>query len=350
MLRSFFAYIYQMNLRLYIPLAFLALLCSACRKDTGKLPLNPGSLLGLPTQEPPWPCEDTALDWRKHPIDPFLTEVTSYHGKQSVWRVLYDLRDPDLIYYLTNEGRNFHHLWKYNRATKLKTLLDKDVLNNISISPTGWLAYEKTDKNIYKIKTNGDSLTQLTVKGVYLYPVWDETGKYLFFMDDYTKGGYNYKTDHSGRIIDTLKNIYSMVFPYKQELYYLKLENNIFYIIRRNNATQRERVIISRAMGNVYGETIQGFFTNADQTELYWYGAHGLSRTNLLSLQTKRIIIGGGNSMNAIMHYRQSPFSKHFIAIQFNTEYIDYYNLRSTNKILEFTEDGTCRRTVEIPD
>jgi hypothetical protein len=342
-----------MNLRLYIPLAFLAMLCSACRKDTGKLPLNPGSLLGLPTPEPSWSCEDTALDWRKHPIDPFLTEVTSYHGKRSVWRVLYDLRDPDVIYYLTNEGRNFHHLWKYNRTTKLKTLLDKDVLNNISISPTGWLVYDKTDKNIYKIKTNGDSLTQLTKNGIYLYPSWSFDSKYIFIYQDY---GMPYTpvqkinaTD--GSVVDTLKDISLssyVCFSSNDIMYYYKAVNSDRMLVQRNLTTQEERVIVSSL--NNLGAKIQYCFPDANNKVLYWWSSEGLYKTDLHSLQSSRVIVGGGNSKNAIMHYRQSPFSKHFIAIQFNTEYIDYYNLKRTNKILEFTEDGTCRRTVEIPD
>jgi hypothetical protein len=343
-----------MNLRLYIPLAFLALLCSACRKDTGKLPLNPGSLPGLPTPEPSWSCEDTALDWRKHPIDPFLTEVTSYHGKRSVWRVLYDLRDPDLIYYLTNEGRNFHHLWKYDRASKMKTLLDKDVLNNISISPTGWLVYDKTDINIYKIKTNGDSLTQLTKNGGFLYPSWSFDSQYIFIYQDYglPLGARVLKIKATdGSVTDTLMDIsisLSVCFASDIMMYYIKVNGSERMLIQKNLATQEERVIVSQH--NNLGAKLEYFFADANNKAVYWWNSDGLYKTNLYSLQSSRVIVGGGNSKNAIMHYRQSPFSKHFIAIQFNTEYIDYYNLKRTNKILEFTEDGTCRRTVEIPD
>lgn len=332
---------------LYSILSFVLILLISCRKDVG---LKPSTLNIIETHDN-FICEDTALNWEKFPNPPW----TGYNyftekAKETVWRVVYDPVSSNTIYYLTNEGSNFHTLWRYNRITKAKMKLDENILNNINIHKNGWLVYDKTDKNIYKIKSNGDSLRKLTSNGTYLYPSWSDDGSSIFYWDDNDSKGIVYKINTNGLIIDTLKQIYSNIYSIKNYVYYLKLSNNIFYLVQRDLNTNKEINIVTRSVGNSYGESFDNFFANEDNTILYWWGDHGLSKTDLSTLQTTRIVNGGFGSQNQLMQFRRSPINGRFLAIQFNQTLIDSFTIRLTNKIIEFTEDGSCRRTIEIPD
>lgn len=332
---------------LKIIILFILVTIYGCKKDAGR---ESAPFPIIVTSEN-FTCEDTMLNWEKLPPDP-PTGYNYYTEKanETVWRVLYDPHDRNVIYYTTNEGNNFHHLWKYNRLYGTKVFLDNNVLINLSISKNGWLAYEKQDKNIYIIKTNGDSLTKLTSKGTYLFPSWSEDGKNVFYWDDSNPTGIIFKANRKGIIIDTLKQIYSGVFQIKNFVYYLKFSNNVFYLVQRNLDNNIEKDIVTRAVGNTLGENIMDFYTNDDNTILYWCGDHGLSKTDLTTLQTTRIINGGNGSQNPTWNYKRSRINGRFIAVQYNQTFIDSFTIRATNKILEFKEDGSCRRTVKIPD
>lgn len=299
-------------------------------------------------------CEDTAFNWSPFPPEPAMGwQFHSDYGGKSPWRVVYDPRDYNTIYYLTQEyGPSTNKLWKYNRILKTKTLLDAQVLNNMDISTTGWLVYEKIDRNIYKIKINGDSLTQLTHKGGFAYPYWSKDGSYIYIYHDKPTPTEDkiIKIKNDGTIIDTVKNISvsSKIYFSENYLYYFQVVDGEYRLIQKDLNNQNERVIVSNANHN--GEPFFHFFTDNANRVLYWYGFLALYKTDLTTLQTTKVINSGYHSRNNILHYRQSQFNKRFIAIQFNKEVSGPYSIKSSAKIVEFTEDGLCKRTVEIPD
>lgn len=331
---------WTLNIMVLISLSFFC----ECRKDSGKIIIP--DIPSIP--EETFNCEDTFFDRNKYEVSQFAEVQGPSKASGTVSRVLYDVQDENVIYYLTGGGTESRYLYRYDRKTKSRTLLDKRVLYNISVNNNGWLAYDKIDGNIYKIKTNGDSLKQMTYDGASLWPRWTEDNKYIYYVSSGKNKFPIYKMDVTGKNIDSLKEVYSYVWPVRNFLYYLKLADSTFYLIQKDLNSGQEKTIVTRKFGQP--ESIADFYTDKNNTILYWWGDYGLFKTDLLTLETKLVIYGGANTANQILHYRQSPFTGRFIAIQFNTTYINYNLLKQSNRILEFTADGTCMRTLEIPD
>lgn len=81
-----------------------------------------------------------------------------------------------------------------------------DVLSGISWSTKNWIIFTKSNNELFKIKANGDSLTQLTSTGDYNnYAKWSPSGgKYLYF-DASSSGTFPMKiSDISGTHIDSI--------------------------------------------------------------------------------------------------------------------------------------------------
>lgn len=69
------------------------------------------------------------------------------------------------------------NLMKYNMASsELIGLTNKKVLYQPSFSTKGWIAFNSSDKQIWKIKENGDSLTRITHGDENWYPDWSPNG------------------------------------------------------------------------------------------------------------------------------------------------------------------------------
>lgn len=322
----------------------------SCRKDTGKLPV---SLPTLPEPEDTFVCEKRDIDTLPVPIEPPSGyDFANKYGKDGIVEMACDPNDKNVIYYTTLEHFNFNYLYKYNRKTGLKTLLDKNVLMSVSANKNGWLVYVKYDKNIYKIKTNGDSLKQLTKKGTCLNPAWNFEGNYVYYYDDgfISYGGNKvYKLNSNGSYVDTLKDISisSGVTETSDFLYYMKLEGSNFSIQQRNKKTGSERTVVSK-QNNLGASVNATWFTDPEEQNIYWYQEIGLFKTSLSTLQTN-LLIEARLGKYFLNHFNLSS-SNRILCVQNYSEYVEPYTILSSSCILEFTLDGTCLRKVPIPD
>jgi dipeptidyl aminopeptidase/acylaminoacyl peptidase len=80
---------------------------------------------------------------------------------------------------LDSAGRAHRHLYLLNTATQQQRLLLRDVGCGLSWSSRGWLALERRGQ-LWKMKANGDSLTQLTPsQPSSQLPVWSPSGQQL---------------------------------------------------------------------------------------------------------------------------------------------------------------------------
>jgi len=328
-------------------LSCCVLIFSTCRKDVAIKPSVLNEVLNPAVYVPPFSCEDTTLLWPTLPPNqPGINfDFANVFGKESVWRVIPDPKDIDVIFYLTSEivGNN-HHLWKYNLKTKQKSWLDKDLTGNVRINDKGWIVYDKYDWKIYKIKTNGDSLTQLTFNGNCLSPYWSFDEKFIYF------GGFSgttecqYKIDEKGNVLDTLFGNDIGIY-YKDYMYRFATINNQTFVYQKNLGNNSEKIVLQSSTLS-QGENVALFYPNEIHSNLYWEGGHGLSKTNLLSLQSNRLI----NGQKRFYHFRQSPITKNFYCIFFTLSAINNSTLKQTSEVYELSEDGKCRRKINLPD
>ncbi len=123
------------------------------------------------------------------------------------------LNPNEFVYVLSYAERS--GLYKYDKLNKASTQIIKFVPNNYIAYPSdyirwsrkGWLIFTDLYNNVYKIKDNGDSLTQLTFTGKDWKPEWNKEGT-LFLTEHYSttlKKYFNIIHNENGAEIDTIK-------------------------------------------------------------------------------------------------------------------------------------------------
>lgn len=122
----------------------------------------------------------------------------------------------EFVYFVYDNNRINSGIYIYNMATKQKTLvLETDLAakkqypqSDIRWSRKGWLIFADFDANIYKIKPNGDSLTQLTFESGNFKPEWNYDGT-LFCIEHLSPINNKYYTiirNENGLVVDSLQN------------------------------------------------------------------------------------------------------------------------------------------------
>lgn len=95
-----------------------------------------------------------------------------------------------------------YDLWLFDMCEGEKYLLQNDVSFLWDWSKRDWLLITKRDRNLYKIKSNGDSLTLLNAGGFNTYATWNPTGDKFMFLDN--NSGVPLM-DINGNRIDTMR-------------------------------------------------------------------------------------------------------------------------------------------------
>lgn len=102
----------------------------------------------------------------------------------------YNPNNPDEIVFLINDFKKEKFgLYYLNLVTKEKKILyDRRVHFQPKWGKNGWILFCGNNKQAWKVKPNGDSLTQLTFDGENYSPEWNKDGT-LFLTNNY-KGKY----------------------------------------------------------------------------------------------------------------------------------------------------------------
>jgi hypothetical protein len=84
------------------------------------------------------------------------------------------------------QNDNDTDLFKYSFCSGKATLIAKHVFYYASWSVKDWVLFTGTDRKLWKIKSNGDSLTQLTFSGsTPSNPTWNTTGSRYIYNNKY---------------------------------------------------------------------------------------------------------------------------------------------------------------------
>jgi len=115
----------------------------------------------------------------------------------------------EFVYNYFDFELNDYKLMKYNLVTKEKTELSNDarIISQPKWSNAGWVAFDNVlDYQIWIVKDNGDSLTQITHSTSNLFPVWETSGADLIWQHSPVLGIPYYLLRQSVRetLIDTL--------------------------------------------------------------------------------------------------------------------------------------------------
>ena len=316
----------------------------ACKKD------QPVPVKTFPAGGYGFACQDTALDWKPFKPDPFglVYHYTMSNGNRGIWRVAYDPFDPDVLYYITLENTTGKCIYRYNRRTRVRTLLDQNVLDDFSVSHTGLIAYEKVDFNIYVMTTNGDSIHAVTSGNRFLYPVWSADGKSLLICDQQQPPSLPKEiiVDKNGTLLQSLnwlenRNVYHIT----NFVYYFSF-NTTNEIYRRDLVTGIDKLITND------NTDLRTLFVNSSNMVLYYTTQNGgLFSVNLATLEKVKLVSSGYGSHSYLNHFVLSGLTGRFAAVQTtdNLSLPDTSTINEQGDIIEFSPDGKCRQKLVLP-
>lgn len=117
--------------------------------------------------------------------------------------------ENEFIYVKLNSATMESDLYKYNLIDQTSTLL----INNVSGYPqwgkTDWILFEMNDERLWKIKSNGDSLTLLISDGIYNdYATWNSSGDRFIFRLHYGDSVNSIISDIDGNYLLQTASIY----------------------------------------------------------------------------------------------------------------------------------------------
>ncbi len=117
-------------------------------------------------------------------------------------------KNPEQLAYYRFDNTAFEvgsEIWVADFCTGEKKMLVNNALYGLDWSVKDWLIYTADDQKIWKVKSNGDSLTQLTFVGDYnRYPKWSPDGERIAFNAEIQGGQYFFIMNSIGEIEDTV--------------------------------------------------------------------------------------------------------------------------------------------------
>ena len=130
------------------------------------------------------------------------------------WVPCFNPKNNNELTYVEEIGDDYY-LMAFDRSSGAKRQLAMGVAGYSppSWGINGWVLFQGQDRQIWKVKSNGDSLTQVTHEGKSFYPDWDPDG--TLFVSMYDPPGYGFRgfviRDQFGVITDSLMSGYRAV-------------------------------------------------------------------------------------------------------------------------------------------
>lgn len=259
----------------------------------------------------------------------------------------------EIIFYQRNNTSGATALIKFNLITKQKFVIYTGVL--IAAPKWGkndWILLNFPDDNIWKIKSNGDSLTQLTHNGVNFYPEWNlDASKFIceYIINEVNSNGINiqqYVTaiyDGNGNILDTLINGIGPGCSW-QHSYLIAgasyISQSVYYI---NPLTDSKTDICSLPNNGVWTGPV--VWTN-DYQNIIWSCQEGIFQTNINSKNTLCI----KSSCNAKFYHfcSISPISNKIIWQRVDQKLLSSSYVETKNRLFIMNIDGTAETEIKI--
>lgn len=268
---------------------FFTLLISGCKKTDPVTEVSsseaPVSLSLLPE------CKSLPA-----PPDPFGWVDSSQIDDKNVNAFVYNpINANEILYIVNGDAFEQNKIYNYKYISQQRNYLSHCGNYIPQINSNGWMVFNQTDNNIYKIKLNGDSLTQLTTNSLCSDPKWDYTNQFIYCYQSASGISISYllKMNLQGQIIQYIQLNYPNTVPSKSsnKLYYLKPLNNKIAIYLTDLSLSTETLVLSS--DKIISNGQNDFFNlNIDNKEeyLYWTNASGVLRFNLRNQKTDTVL------------------------------------------------------------
>jgi len=300
---------------------------AACRKDPEPEPAaggdGPAPCIPLPTEPP--------LGWNAWLELPFAASVR------------WNPNDPDEFMVLEYKTAFLSKLWRYNMIDQqLHPIIEGNFLYNPEWGSSGWILLNfGWPANIYKIKANGDSLSQLTFDGQNFGGEWNYWGDTIVY----------YHADNSTRImlpngtfIQELPNGggYETGVSCWGHPHFIANPSGGLYIVNPYDGIPNF-LISEPSIGSYYGVT----FAN-DLDRIVWSYETGLHTTRISTHET--VLIDETCSSNAYWSLDCHPANNKLISLRVKRTPDDpvQHALKSESSIVIMNLDGTGKQIISI--
>ncbi len=300
-----------------------------CKKDNSKITDNPppidetDSLLlnceKLPATPQPFGWKDSTINENKNINAFFFNPLNNY----------------EIIYQVNGDIFGYNKIFLHNINTKKNLFLFNNSNYSAQINNKGWIIFNSIDNNIFKIKVNGDSLTQLTFNNTSIDPKWDYSNTTIYFFKKATLTSPSLLTqiNTKGQELNSVPIEYANTAFAKKtsKLFYLKNYSNRITVFLKDIATNSETLIIS---SNKQSNAQQNDFFNLsiDNTDenMYWTNFDGIYKYSLSSSKIDTLYKNCGNSLfiNPILSIRNNIMTFVHKKIKVINNNILFYNYK----------------------
>lgn len=233
-------------------------------------------------------------------------------------------------------------LVKYNLATKEKQLLYEGAVGpRPRWSRKGWILLVLPDTKIYKIKSNGDSLTQLTFEGKCLGPEWNKWGDQFVYNLVENTGNISVFCDEAGNEIFRKQG--ASISPSWQHDSLLT-QVNIYALTVWNPLSDSVEIIQESGISGTFGAEW------LDDKSIIWSNNEGIYISDRISKETIQIretCIGD--------YFNQPTFNSLSQKVIFNRRNRTITNVEEAYGTTEYSlymmdTDGTELEKIEVPE
>lgn len=171
----------------------LMLLCiGGCKKDP--------HLLSNGSDCSDFPMSSSSIGYQYQNRNPTLDRKAACFNPNNIAEIVLTIGDS-----LNSAGDNLYTL---NLNTGQKTFLASNAWYQPKWSANNWIVFNRIDSQIWKIKSNGDSLTQLTFYGENYDPEWSPDGNKLIFRQEISPMFSVMVTTQNGYKLDSMANTF----------------------------------------------------------------------------------------------------------------------------------------------
>ncbi|MFK7810762.1 MAG: TolB family protein [Saprospiraceae bacterium] len=249
-------------------------------------------------------------------------------------------------------GCNFE-LWTFNFCTGEKRFVTDGICYSIDWSVKDWLVFTGQDRQLYKVKSNGDSLLQLTFSGNFnSFAMWNSIGDKLAYVKS-TDGSEFYLTDSDGIHTDTIPEMILGAY------WHWSLTDKYFSCVTRNADNEMAPAIFNLAdrefltMSHV-DPTIYGYIHDTDwisETEMVWLGTGKSSSIgfNDIITQEERILAKGYQNRK-YHNLAVSPDGSSIVTEREDLFQISDCDIEVRRNLYIIDVDGSNERIIKIPE
>jgi hypothetical protein len=310
------------------------LLFLACKPKDKTAPEDPAPATSYLTVDTSLKCHDIPPA-----PPPFGWLDSTLNNDENIKSYIFNPVNPDeVICLVEGDITGYNKLFTFNLMTKTKIQLANISQFLPSVNNNGWILYSSVDNDLFMIKSNGDSVRQLSHSNFYLHPVWSFEGKKFFYFQQ-AVGPVNSCIIRSDPKNPSTADVIAADLPYfaslnkSDQIIYAKPKGTTATMVLLNMTTKEERELISGPYNSRTGEIhFSNVCVDRNDEYMYWTNAIGLFRLHLATLTADTLLKNCPNYTYdyplVSFHVNELALRMHFIRPSGTTLFHEYKALQ----------------------